>query len=61
MKKINSGQYIAVARAVKIEHEPESDSIYLTFKITDDNFKHKIKANWNDDIELFINFEDDIK
>lgn len=41
-----------VAIAVRMEHDPNTDELYLVFKVTDPNFKKKIKLDWNADVEL---------
>lgn len=43
-----------VARAVRTEIESKSDKFFLVFEIIDEEFKSKIKKDWNDDIELRI-------
>jgi len=50
MKKQNQ----IVAKAVRIEHNPDSDAVYLVFEITDEDFKLRIKRNWTDDIDLKV-------
>ena len=57
--------YKSVATAVRVEHEENTDTVYLVFKIIDDKFKAKIKGNWTQDIDLKLvnkklcEFEDD--
>lgn len=43
-----------VARAVRTELESKSDRFFIVFEIIDEEFKSKIKKNWDDDIELKI-------
>lgn len=57
--------YKPVAIAVRLEHEEDTDTVYLVFKITDDKFKARIKKDWTQDIDLKLvnkrlcEFEDD--
>ena len=44
--------YKPVATAVRVEHEENTDTVYLVFKIIDDKFKAKIKKDWTQDIDL---------
>lgn len=44
--------YKVVAEAIRIEYEEKSDTVYLVFEITDNDFKNKIKKDWAADIEL---------
>jgi hypothetical protein len=41
-----------VAKAVRIEHNPDSGAIYLVFEIVDEDFKNRIKKDWLEDIDL---------
>jgi hypothetical protein len=41
-----------VAKAVRMEFDELKDDVYIVFKITDEQFKQKIRANWLDDVEL---------
>jgi len=41
-----------VAEAIRVEHNPENDTMYLVFEIKDENFKNRIKKDWTEDIEL---------
>ena len=43
-----------VAVAVRIEHIPEHDEVFLVFKIINERFKQRIKADWSEDIELKV-------
>jgi hypothetical protein len=44
--------YKVVAEAIRIEYEEKSDTVYLVFEITDNDFKNKIKKDWTIDIDL---------
>tara|TARA_B100000809_G_C14869703_1_gene435077 strand:- start:246 stop:434 length:189 start_codon:yes stop_codon:yes gene_type:complete len=43
-----------VAVAVRIEHIPEHDEVFLVFKIVNERFKKRIKTDWSEDIELKV-------
>lgn len=45
-------QNYTVAKAVRMEHNPNSDAVYIVFEITDEEFKNRIKKDWSQDIEL---------
>jgi len=49
-----SSSYKIVAKVVRMEHDPDKDELFLVFEICDEEFKAKIKENWNDDIELMV-------
>ena len=46
--------YHTVAKAVRVEHDMDTDTIYLVFEITDEKFKQSIKKDWLKDIELKV-------
>ena len=41
----------ALAEAVRIEYDEKNDSVYIVFKVVDENFKRQVKTNWTKDIE----------
>lgn len=43
-----------VAVAVRIEHETETDRVFLVFEIVDEKFKQRIKQDWTQDIDLKV-------
>jgi hypothetical protein len=43
-----------VARAVKMEIDKLTGDLYLVFKVIDEDFKKRVRENWNEDIELRI-------
>lgn len=47
-------KYKTVAEAIRVELDDSNDDLYLVFKIVDEQFKQKIRADWNKDIELVI-------
>ncbi|MAE87673.1 MAG: hypothetical protein CMB80_33375 [Flammeovirgaceae bacterium] len=52
MKEID--KYHIVANAVRLEHDPKTDTFYLVFEITDEKFRNKIKRDWTQDIDLRV-------
>lgn len=40
-----------LAEAVRIEYDEKNDSVYIVFKVIDENFKREVKTNWTKDIE----------
>jgi hypothetical protein len=53
--------YHTVATAVRIEHIPETDRVFLVFEIVDEQFKQKIKADWTQDIDLELKGKELVK
>ena len=47
-------KYQVVAEAVRLEHDPKTDTFYLVFQITDEKFRNKIKKDWTQDIDLRV-------
>ncbi len=45
-------QFQILAKAVRVESDPEKNELYLVFEVVDESFKKRIKENWMDDIEL---------
>lgn len=41
-----------VAKAVRVEHDPNTDKIYLVFEIVDEGFKQRVKKDWMQDIDV---------
>jgi hypothetical protein len=52
MKEID--RYHEVATAVRVESENKTGKIYIVFEITDEKFRHQIKTDWMQDIDLKI-------
>ena len=42
----------SVAKAVRVEKDISSGSLYLVFEIIDESFKKEVEKNWTADIEL---------
>ena len=51
---MNKNNYDVVAEAVRMEHSPEDDKLYIVFEIVDERFKKQIRENWSKDVELII-------
>ena len=45
-------KYETVAKAIRLEVDEGKDDVYIIFKITDERFKQKVRAEWEDDIEV---------
>ncbi len=43
-----------VAKAVRVEYDSKSDSIFLVFEVTDERLKQQVKKDWMQDIELVL-------
>jgi hypothetical protein len=43
-----------VAEIARMEHNENTDDLYLVFKVVDEGFKKRIKKDWMEDIELKI-------
>jgi hypothetical protein len=43
-----------VARAMRMELDPNTGDLYLVFKVVDERFKQKIREEWSKDIELKV-------
>lgn len=46
--------YQTIARAVRVEHDVKTDTIFLVFEVVDESFKQRIKNDWMQDIEVQI-------
>lgn len=46
--------YDTVARAVRMEVDPNTGDLYLVFKIVDEDFKQRVRENWDVDVNLQI-------
>jgi hypothetical protein len=49
MKTVNT-----VARAYRMEIDPNTEDLYLVFKVIDVSFKKRIRESWSRDVELQI-------
>jgi len=45
-------KFKTVANAIRIEVDKTTDDVFIIFKITDLQFKQKVRESWADDIEL---------
>ena len=43
-----------VARAVRIEIDPNTGDVYLVFKIVDVAFKQRVRDDWSADVQLKV-------
>ena len=43
-----------VARAVRMEIDPNTGDTYLVFRVIDESFKRKIREDWDSDIQLKV-------
>jgi hypothetical protein len=43
-----------VARAIRMEVDPNTGDLYLVFKVIDENFKQRIRESWDADVELKV-------
>lgn len=50
-----------VARAIRMEIDPNTGDLYLVFKVIDESFKQRVREDWNADVELKILGRDLIK
>ena len=41
-----------IAKAVRVEHDPNNDKIYLVFEIVDEGFRQRVKRDWMQDIDV---------
>jgi hypothetical protein len=46
--------YDTVARAIRMEVDPNTGDLYLVFKVIDENFKQRIRESWDADVELKV-------
>lgn len=60
MNNSKDPKYQVVASAVRVEVDNTTDDIYLVFKIVNEQFKQKIRGNWQDDVELLLVEKDSI-
>jgi len=44
--------YTTLAKAIRVEIDHKTDSIFLVFEVVDEQFKKSIKEDWMQDIEL---------
>jgi hypothetical protein len=43
-----------VARATRMEIDPNTGDLYLVFKVIDEGFKQRVRENWSRDVQLTI-------
>lgn len=47
-------RHIEVAKGVRLEVDDSNGDVYIVFRITNEQFKQKIRGNWEDDIEFKV-------
>lgn len=50
-----------VARAIRMEVDPNTGDLYLVFKVIDEAFKQRVRENWGADIPLKVLGKDLVK
>lgn len=48
------GTFDTVARAIRMEVDPITGDLYLVFRVIDENFKQRIREDWDGDVELLV-------
>ena len=43
-----------VARATRMEYDSLTGELYLVFKVIDEDFKKRVRENWDDDVQLEV-------
>ncbi len=46
--------YDTVARAIRMEIDPNTGDLYLVFKVVDEDFKQRVRENWSRDVQLEV-------
>lgn len=41
-----------IAKVIRVEHDPDTDKIYLVFEVVDEGFRQKVKKDWMQDIDV---------
>jgi len=41
-----------IAKVTRIEHNSDTDKIYLVFEIVDERFKQRVKKDWMQDVDV---------
>lgn len=41
-----------IAKAVAVEHNIDSDKLFVVFEIVDESFKQRVKKDWTQDLEV---------
>lgn len=45
-------QYQIMAKAIRVESNPDTGELFLVFEVMDEDLKKRIKTDWLQDIEL---------
>ena len=51
---MKDGKYEVVGEAVRLEVDELKDDVYIIFKIVDERFKQKVRADFDADIEVKV-------
>jgi hypothetical protein len=54
MKRFEMKTYDPVARAIRMEIDPNTGDLYLVFKVVNEDFKQRVRDNWSADVDLQI-------
>lgn len=41
-----------LAKAVRVEYDQKTDTVFLVFEIVDERFKQEVKKDWTKDIDM---------
>lgn len=41
-----------LAKAVRVEYDSDTDSLFLVFEVVDERFKQQVKKEWTQDIDV---------
>lgn len=41
-----------IAKAIRVEHDVDTDIMCLVFEITDEQFREEVRKDWTQDMEL---------
>jgi len=47
-----------VAKGIRLEIDPLTGDLYLIFKIVDEQFKQKVREDWENDVEMQVDGKD---
>lgn len=43
-----------LAKAVRVEYDADTDSVFLVFEIVDERFKQEVKKDWTKDVDVKV-------
>lgn len=41
-----------LAKAVRVEYDSDTDSLFLVFEVVDERFKQQVRKDWTQDIDV---------